>query len=484
MKILIRIKLVLFIALASAPAIAASPFLDAGDAALRHDIQLLADWGVIQSPVTTWPLPAAAVAMDVMNDERLSGLSADQLIVAERIRRKLRSAMRREAFTPSGSLSLATNHKSLRVYENTPRGDAELQLQAEGIGKNWAYRARFTHVVDPEDDKGDRIDGSYAALSVGNWAIGAGAQTRWWGPGWESSLILSNNARPIPGVFIQRNQSTPFESPWLSWIGHWNLVTTMGQLESNRFVPRALFFGMRLSFRPLEGLEIGLSRTAQFGGKGRPQNLETFGKLLIGQDNNGDDGTTRENEPGNQLAGYDVRYSLAGFGVPVALYTQLIGEDEAGFLPSRFIGQFGVEGWAATQRGTLRWSLEYSDTTVDFASSKPRFGSAYNNGLYQSGYRYYSRSIGHSADGDARVASAGVRYVQDSGNSMQLVLAAGELGRTAAGEGTDFADVNLYSTFKYRDIETIAVGLGVIRRESGEVTDTDFTGHLSWQRDF
>ena len=78
-----------------------------------------------------------------------------------------------------------------------------------------------------------------------------------------------------------------------------------------------------------EGLEIGVSRTAQWCGEGRPCGLDTFWDLFIGRDNVGDDGTTPENEPGNQLAGFDVRWTNMWFGTPMSFYGQVIGEDEA-----------------------------------------------------------------------------------------------------------------------------------------------------------
>ena len=40
---------------------------------------------------------------------------------------------------------------------------------------------------------------------------------------------------------------------------------------------------------------------------------------------------------------------------PIALYTQFIGEDEAGGFPSRFMGQFGVE-WSGYLAD--RWSMK------------------------------------------------------------------------------------------------------------------------------
>ncbi len=52
-------------------------------------------------------------------------------------------------------------------------------------------------------------------VRLGNWNISAGAIDRWWGPGWEGSLILSNNARPVPSIGIDRNEARPFSWPIL-----------------------------------------------------------------------------------------------------------------------------------------------------------------------------------------------------------------------------------------------------------------------------
>src|SRR6056297_1674851 len=51
-------------ALVASPAVA-DPWARPGDLALRHDIQLLADAGIIKSPVTTWPIPWGTLAADL-----------------------------------------------------------------------------------------------------------------------------------------------------------------------------------------------------------------------------------------------------------------------------------------------------------------------------------------------------------------------------------------------------------------------------------
>src|SRR5690606_10852460 len=100
------------------------------------------------------------------------------------------------------------------------------------------------------------------------------------------------------------------------------------------------------AFKPRPWLELGLSRTAQWCGEGRPCDLETFGRLLVGRDNRSD--TLRESEePGNQMAGYDVRVRSPWRTVPAAFYGQLIGEDEAGGAAQqvpRIAGRRGLGG--------------------------------------------------------------------------------------------------------------------------------------------
>jgi len=43
----------------------AGPLVQPGDIGLRHDIQVLADYGVIRGPLSTWPLSWDAIATDL-----------------------------------------------------------------------------------------------------------------------------------------------------------------------------------------------------------------------------------------------------------------------------------------------------------------------------------------------------------------------------------------------------------------------------------
>ena len=94
----------------------------------------------------------------------------------------------------------------------------------------------------------------------------------------------------------------------LRWLGPWRFITFMGQLEDDRDYPNALLFGMRIELRPLPSLQLAASRTAQWCGDGRPCTWDDFWNLFIGNDND----QSPEEQPGNQLAGFDLRWTWPG----------------------------------------------------------------------------------------------------------------------------------------------------------------------------
>lgn len=329
----------------------------------------------------------------------------------------------------SAGVSVASDDLPLRSSLPQPREQIEATAQAGFRSGALSGRLRATFAGDFDGDLQEgRLDGSYVAAQAGNWIAAIDKIDRWWGPGWDGSLILSNNARPVPAVSLQRAEALPFENKFLSWIGPWSIETFMGKLESDRVVPNALLWGMRVELEPIEGLEIGLSRTAQWAGKGRPHDLDTFFKLLVGSDNVGSGGLTADTEPGNQLSGIDVRYELPN--LPFAVYTQWIGEDEAGKLPYKFMTQLGAE-WRGRMEGLgfdfVAYS-EYSDTKAG-----DDFNTAYAHSVYQTGYRYRGQSLGHAIDSDGIMRSVGVFLENGEGLRLGAKLKDATLNRDGAG---------------------------------------------------
>lgn len=384
-----------------ATAAAASPWIDTGNQQTRHHLQNLVDSGVLHTPVTAWPLMWRHIKQELDQVEPAQ-LEASQLWSYQYLRHELRKAMRE--VTLQQTASVGSTVAAVGDFSSNRREQYESKINLNVTTQKTALNIRVGYAHEPDDDESLRFDGSYLSRMAGNWALGVGVVDRWWGPGWDSSLILSHEARPVPGVFLQRNSSQAFETPWLSWLGPWQLVTFMSQLESERHIPDARLWGMRLNIKPLRNLELGFSRSAMWGGDGRPRDLDTFLNLLLGKDNRGDAGIAEDksNEPGNQLAGIDWRWGYNLGGATGAVYGQLIGEDEAGGMPSRHIGMAGAEIQIVPWDTQMRFSLEALNTTVYFyESDKKAPNVAYEHtAIYASGYRHYGRPIGSSTDND------------------------------------------------------------------------------------
>ena len=118
------------------------------------------------------------------------------------------------------------------------------------------------------------------------------------------------------------------------------------------------------------------------------------------------------------------------FGQPSAFYAQAIGEDEAGGFPSRYLGQVGIEtSGFFRNRWSYRWFAEWAGTSCDIVKSDPGFGCAYNHGIYETGYRFRGRAIGHGAEGDAQIVSSGLVFVRDDETQWSVLLRTGDLNR-------------------------------------------------------
>ena len=465
----------------------AGPWVEAGNTVLRHDLQMLSDAGYLNIPLASWPLAWSDIDGNLPESLDIPPDKADLQAALQRVRRQLdREA---EAHRMRTDVMLAADSQPLqfRTFTDTPREKLQAGAGVAYMGDWFAVRVQGQAVSDPADGREFRADGSYLGVKLGNWALRADTLDRWWGPGWEGSLILSNNARPFPAITLQRERSDAFSWRPLAWLGPWQFTTMLGQLEGNRDVPHAKMFGMRLSFKPYSKLEIGLSRTAQWGGDGRPEDLKTIGRLLIGQDNYGNNDVTVENQPGNQMAGYDVRWASPLLDLPYALYAQFIGEDEAGGLPSRFIGLIGAEIWGQAGRDgqSYRMHLEYSDTASEaLTNSQPRFDYAYAHHVYFSGYRYYDRSIGHSIDSDAQSLSLGALWVQADGDTWEGLLRRIRTDRNSAGS-RDLSNLELRHVLNRGD-NVFQLGSGLLYeriRGTGE-NSTDAHVSVQWQREF
>jgi hypothetical protein len=351
----------------SAAAQADAGWFESGDTALRLDLALLNDAEVIRLPVNTWPLPRAAVEYALENAKAHFALNKAVESALERVRVRIAQPpdVRLAAWASVGEPGL------LRDFDAFARERGELGASAGFDAGRFAVTFRVSGVADAADDQSVRADGSHATVQLGNWLVSAHTLDRFWGPSHESSLILSNNSRPMPTLMVDRAEARPFRTRWLSWLGPWRMSFGVSQMEDDRAdIDSPLFMAWRVVVMPFKKIELGLSRTAQFCGEGLQCNLDVFGNLLVGNDNVGIDATP-ENEPGNQMAGFDIRWNSPIGNLPYAVYAQYIGEDESSYLPAKYLAQLGAEVWKPVAGGIAQLFAEYSSTTCS-AKHQPR----------------------------------------------------------------------------------------------------------------
>ena len=417
-----------------------------GDAALRGDLALLVDRRRIELPLSAWPISREDLQHQVALANDTGDWSPAESAALARIEAWIDSERREDGVEATTHVAAALRPVKFRTFDATPRAPGEMGVAVDWETDRWFGNVQATGVSTPGDGQRLRPDGTYIGSYLGRWYLSAGWIDRWWGPGREGSLILSTNARPMPGISFDRATSVPFESRWLQWIGPWTYSMFLSQMEGGRQdVSKALFFGQRFTFRPLFGLELGISRTAQFCGTGRRCDLNSFKNMLIGSDNATQNVSARD-EPGNQMGGFDARWTPSRRW-PLALYTQWIGEDQQQGIPFKYLGLIGAESWLGMRSGSqLRIHLEFADTACSWYRSTPIFGCSYIQHIFNAeGYRFRGRSIGHSIDADGRELALGFDWIGDHGAHW-----AGRVRRMDLDRGGSFSPSNQASSVPRR----------------------------------
>jgi hypothetical protein len=474
-------------------------WFESGDTALRMDLQLLNDAEIIRLPLNQWPLPRAAVLYALANAKEHFATNAAVSVALGRVRARagVVPRVRLDSELRGGEPGL------LRDFDTIARDRGEIMGELAYSQGRFAAGVSITAVADPEDGQEVRADGSHATLQLGNWLLSLNTLDRWWGPSHEGSLILSNNARPMPTFMIERAEARPFETSWLNWLGPWRFSFGISQMEDHREdIDAPLFMAWRMAVMPFKDIEVGFSRTAQFCGKQLECNLNVFGNLLAGNDNVGID-ATQENEPGNQMAGFDLRWSSPIGSGPYAVYAQYIGEDESSYMPAKYLAQLGAEVWKPlADGGLLQVFAEYTSTTCSANTSRgPYYNCAYNQGRFNTeGYRYRGRVIGYTTDNDAETYSAGIKYQLAGGGVWSATVRNSMLNHDGYDEALNPGGVDPRNTVsaapaKYNGLEiswrgaifgesiAIEVGADSLEPDTGG-RDVEPYGFIGWRHEF
>ena len=363
---------------------------------LRTDLNWLNQQGVIQISTSTWPLSGEEI-------QRALSTAKIENTTQQKVINSVMANLEAENTSIKLALFAETDPQNIpQKFADEQKSQYQAALELNAGGAQWDARLRVNAEKDPIIDNGHdvNVEGSYIAGKLWNQWLIAGQIPTYWGPGHEGSLIRGDASRPVYGLTMQRAEQQAFETKWLSWIGPWQYQAFAGQLDDYHAIPDAKLLGFRLTAQPLPYLELGASRILQWGGEGRSESFDSLWNAIKGNDNF-DDGAL---DKSNQIAGFDARLNLNRWsGVPISLYGQYVGEDEAGLLPSKKMYLAGVDYSSQFNNMPFQLYTEWADTRTN----RDALGISYEHRNYKDGYYQHGFPLGHAMGGDGQMLSLG-----------------------------------------------------------------------------
>ena len=299
----------------------------------------------------------------------------------------------------------AVNDPSFGQREDLGFGEAyQTWLELSGGQGLTDYTLRVS-LAETDADARVSLDGSHVSLGGGPWSVSLGAKERNWSFSPNTSLIWSQNARPVPALSFERANS-PNDN---FWFGDWSGEIVFGGLNSVNENSNVQMFGARLVVTPLPGLDVEFVRTAQWGGDGRPGGFDAFWNMFIGNSNQGNN-----TDPANQLGGFGLSYQVPDTIAPLRVYVQGIGEDEGHGLPSCYMYLAGAEWSGAVGSVPTSVVLEGLNTVIDYSGGGRNCGPNTAYAGQYGGYTNYGEVMGAAVDTAGQ--SIGIDVLHDFGD--------------------------------------------------------------------
>jgi len=240
-----------------------SAYISTDDWRIRQDLFTLSNAGVLSSSVTSFPIAWDAVITQ-LRDNRSASLHWS----VEQARIRLLHSYKNNIAPLHVSTYAKASSSPPRVASETKAvtKNTEIGVRSTYLADTWLVNIDMSLApspIDRFDQNYVSFDGSYAGVQLGNWLLSVGYLQHKFGPGNDTQLFRSANAEAPPSFYISRVIDAPFETSWLSWIGHWKFINGVSLLNDERAINDALLWTMRASFKPLDFLEVGVSKAAQ-----------------------------------------------------------------------------------------------------------------------------------------------------------------------------------------------------------------------------
>ena len=450
MKYLKSLIIVLFL---FANFVCASVFIGPEDEFKIKKIELYALKTNTNTDTTTYPISHRMLSNTLSNYQDLYDLA----IYSRRVNSLF---LKKNQFNSEIKLNLFTDTQPIRNISDNWNDRNSLSLKFGYSNINLAAQFKINVSNNSFDDKSYYFDDSYISYTKWDLVFGFGAINRWWGPTHNNNLILSNYARPSPGIFFNSLKGFEFKN-FFSFLGKANYSFFINRLETARTVSNPYLVGTRLTIIPFKNLQLGFSRTITIGGDNRRENgdvfLKSFFGALEGADNEvgsfGETELTSLDDPANQLAAIDLKYDMPIKDKLLTFYIQQGAEDGGldWYQPlSHFTHTLGSELKYEIDGLLKSYIFEISKTDSVWHGNPVggrRFNVIYEHGIYE-GYRYRGIPIAAFIDNDSIYAQ--ITYAQElsDDNFISFDIFYGDLNKDGSGDSVWGNSANIIRGFK------------------------------------
>jgi hypothetical protein len=302
---------------------------------------------------------------------------------------------------------------------------------------------------------------TYVALNLSDWQLSYGNQSLWWGPSQGGPMMFSDNAQPLR--MFRVNRVTPFTLPSIfGLLGSIRVEAFIGQFSGYEFVnspsgligqygqslnPQPIVHGERVTFKPTSNLEIGLSRTTDYGGPGYPLTLHSFLRSVF---STGNTYAANPNKPGSRRSGMDFSYRIPGLRDGMTFYaeglaehdeiTPLIGPDVAAWLAGIYIPRL-------PRIAKLDLRLEGGYTDPPNSGGDVAFGAFYWDGTWITGFQNAGHLMGSWMGRQGQGAQAWTTYWFSPRNKLQFGFRHQKVSHQFIPNGGTLADANVRAEF-------------------------------------
>jgi hypothetical protein len=305
---------------------------------------------------------------------------------------------------------------------------------------------------------------TYVALNLSNWQLSYGNQSLWWGPSQGGPMMFSNNAAPLR--MFRVNRVVPFTLPSVfGLLGPMRLEGFIGQYSGYEFVdapsglvgqyglslnPQPIVHGERLSFKPTSNLEIGLSRTTDYGGPEYPLTLHTFLRSLF---STGNTLAGNPNKPGARRAGLDFSYRIPGLRDGMTFYaeglaehdeiTPLIGPDVAAWLAGIYVPRL-------PKLPKLDFRVEGGYTDPPDSGGDVSHGAFYWDAAWITGFQNAGHLMGNWMGRQGQGARAWVTYWLSPKSKVQVDFRHQKVSQQLIPDGGTLTDFGVSGDYWFR----------------------------------